>query len=146
MFRVNSHEEKENASWPVRWAERWPVAVALVFACAAGGWLVWRHWMKQPWPDRAAMLGGPGQFQPLPPPIPMTRELSALAADQWLPPLGFLLLAAGALLGRTVAAGPDPPHFSSGGMDTGFPDRCFLGPEPSPSGHHPSCSIQRCAF
>lgn len=42
----------------------------------------------------------------------MTRELLALAADWWLPTLGFFLLAAGALLGRTVWAGPQARRIS----------------------------------
>ena len=92
--------------WPVRCAKRWPVAVILVLACAAGVWLVWLHWKGQPWPDRAAELGGPAQFRPLDPVhVQMSRRLLALAASWWRPTLGLFLLAAGGLLGRVVSAG-----------------------------------------
>jgi len=36
MFTNKPRDEK--ACWPVRCAERWPVAVILVLACAAGAW------------------------------------------------------------------------------------------------------------
>lgn len=81
--------------------KKW-MAGLFMLACFAGAGLAGWHWFETPWAVRTAELGGLSSFSHLG--GGLAAQLQAATADPWLPVLGIVLLAAGGLAGRVVAA------------------------------------------